>query len=608
MDRSAARRVTSHFQRALRKACQEHGPGELARRAGLGAQEVADALDPEAQPDLPLQAALAQAAGFSYEDFLLWGRRLADQGQAPARSGPGPAGPGAAGLLLHVAQAFRLAEGEEDLCGRVTWSLVRDLGFGRALLLLKEGSLLRPCSLHWPGGDAPGLLAALQAHPPGLHAGAMVYESFALGRALPLTVGQDDFFGPQAGRLWGLGRELALAPLFSEREFLGALAAERPEGQPGPWGEEDLSLLEAVATLAGALLGSLRLYGELERKNQEMEIHLRELTVVSELTRILNRAKEPAEMARQMLLLLAHTLEADLGFLFWFNFKAGELRLVGSHGLGPELQGAWEILPGIGHRLLDSLAGQDGPAPGGDELRGLLPGLKGPALLRVIATRQRAVGLWGLGRWDLERPFASGEERVLATADEQMTVALNSMRLRLVAATDYLTGLFTRAHFMEALEQEIRLARFLGHPLGLLLIDADNFKAINDNHGHQAGDQVLSALGRALKACTRGGDLCARIGGEEFAVILPRCDLEAAAAAAEKIRAQVAGQVTNYRGQPLSVTVSLGVALMDPVQPLHRDELVRRADQALYRAKRGGRDRVETCSPGQDDAAWGSLA
>ncbi|MBI4800791.1 MAG: sensor domain-containing diguanylate cyclase [Desulfarculus sp.] len=522
--------------------------------------------------------------------------------------GPAPARPGAAGLLLHVAKNFRLAQSEADLCARVTEALAHKLGYRRALLLLKDGAGLRPCSLHWPGGDAPALLAALQAHPPSLRAGAMVYESFALGRALPLSVGQDEFFNPQVDRLWGLGRELALAPLFSEREFLGALAAERPEGQAGPWVEEDLNLLEAVATLAGALLGSLRLYGELERKNREMEIHLRELTVVSELTRILNRAKEPAEMARQMLLLLAHALEADFGFLFWFNFKASELRLVGSHGLGPELQGAWEILPRMDPRLLDSLAGQDDPAPSGEELRGLLPGLEGPALLRVIATRQRAMGLWGLGRWDQLRPFASGEERVLATADEQMTVALNSMRLRLVAATDSLTGLFTRAHFMEALEQEIRLARFLGHPLGLLLIDADNFKAINDNHGHQAGDQVLSALGRALQACTRGGDICARIGGEEFAVILPRCDLEAAGAAAEKIRAQVAGQVTTYRGRSLSVTVSLGVALLDPGQPLSRDELIRRADQALYRAKRGGRDRVETFSPGQDDAAWGSLS
>lgn len=521
---------------------------------------------------------------------------------------PSPAGRGAAGLLLHVAQAFRLAEGEEDLCGRVTASLVQDLGFGRALLLLKDGASLRPCSLHWPGGDAPGLLAALQARPPSLRGDAMVYESFALGRALPLCVGQEEFLAPQVGRLWGLGRELALAPLFSEREFLGALAAERTDRQAGPWREEDLSLLEAVATLAGALLGSLRLFAELERKNQELEIHLRELTVVSELTRILNRAKEPAEMARQMLLLLAQTLAADFGFLFWFNYKASELRLVGNHGLGPELKGVWEVLPGVDHRLLDSLAGQDGPGPASADPHGLLPGLKGPALLRVIAIRQRAVGLWGLGRWDLERPFASGEERVLATADEQMTVALNSMRLRLVASTDYLTALFTRAHFMEALEQEIRLARFLGHPLGLLLIDADHFKAINDNHGHQAGDQVLSALGHALKACTRGGDTCARIGGEEFAVILPRCDLEAATAAAEKIRAQVAGQVMIYRGQALAVTVSLGVALMEPGQPLHRDELIRRADQALYRAKRGGRNRVETCSPGQDDAAWGSLA
>lgn len=509
---------------------------------------------------------------------------------------------GPAALLLHLAGAFRLAESETELCGQITTALVQKLGYQRAILLLKEGTYLRPCSLNWPAGDAAALLAALQAQPPSLQADATVHESFALGQALPMVVGQSRFFAARAQALLGPESEVVLAPLFSNREFLGALAAD-PAGAYGPGlGEEYLNLLEAVATLAGAMLGSMRLYAALEEKNRELSVHLRELTVVSELTRILNRSKEPAEMARLMLQLLAQTLEADFGFLFLYHCKAKELRLLGSHGLPPHLQEAWASLWSVDHQLLDSALGETSPA-----LRGLLPGLEGPALLRVLGSRQRAVGLWGLGRWDRQNPFQSGEERVLAAADEQMSVALNSMRLRLVAATDYLTALYTRAHFVEALDQEMRLASYLGHPLGLLLMDADHFKQVNDNYGHQAGDQVLSALGGVLKACTRSGDTCARIGGEEFAVILPRSDLEGVCRAAEKIRAQVAEQAASYRGQCLRITVSLGVAILEPGQPLGRDEFLRRADQALYRAKRGGRNQVASYQAGQDEETWGSL-
>lgn len=603
-----ATQVTLRFQAALGQALARMGAEELARRAGLSPRQVDEALEPAAAPDLGTQAALAAAAGYEYEDFLSLGRRLT----APSPDTAAPAWPwrdgGAAGLLLHVAASFRLAEGEDDLCGRITEALLERMGFRRAWLMLLKGQHLETRALRWPAGDEAGLRAALAAHPPNLGADPMVYESFALTRALPVVVGRESFFDPAVRQALGLGSEVALAPLFSEREFIGALAADHGPAGPGCGGEETLSMLEAIATLAGTLLNSLRLYAEVERKNQELDIHLRQLTVVGELTSVINQVKEPAQAARRMLRFLAQALEADFGFLFLYRYKAGELRLVGSHGLKPGLQEQWALLRDVPADLLDMAPSDPDPPERSASLRRLLPGLEGPAQVRVLTARQRAVGLWGLGRWDLRHPFQSGERRVLATADEQMSVALNSMRLRLVASTDYLTALSTRAHFVEALEQELRLARYLGHPLGLLLLDADHFKNVNDNHGHQAGDQVLSDLGRVLRACTRGDDTCARVGGEEFAVILPRCDLEGALAAAEKIRAQVAAQATNYRGQDLRITVSLGLAILEPGQNLPQEEFLRRADQALYRAKRGGRDRVECYQPGQDAEAWGSLA
>ncbi|MBA4358940.1 MAG: GGDEF domain-containing protein, partial [Desulfovibrio sp.] len=154
----------------------------------------------------------------------------------------------------------------------------------------------------------------------------------------------------------------------------------------------------------------------------------------------------------------------------------------------------------------------------------LLPGLQGPLLLRGLSARQQYIGLWGLGRLSTEQPFLPEEQQLLATADEQVAVALNSLRLRLLATTDQLTGLYTRGHFNEALDQELKVAQYLGVPLSLIMVDADHFKAVNDTYGHPAGDAVLAALGRALKANSRASDVSARLGGEEFALLMPRTD------------------------------------------------------------------------------------
>jgi diguanylate cyclase (GGDEF)-like protein len=391
-----------------------------------------------------------------------------------------------------------------------------------------------------------------------------------------------------------------------DQEFLGVVAADHVLETPTPLAEDELTLLEALATLAGAQLANQRLYAQLEEKNRDLEFHVRELTVVGELTRILNRAKEPEAVARQMLWLLADTLGADYGFMFLYQAKDHSLSLVGSHGLDRQRQEDWTLLKEVEARDLLALEGQyaDGAQAGLDKL---LPGLEGPVILRDLSNRQRPVGIWGLGRRDAARPFHADDEKLLATADEQILVALTSLRLRLVAATDYLTGLFTRAKFTSALEKEISSSLYLGQPLGLVLLDVDHFKDINDTHGHLAGDQVLADLGQVLNASTRQGDICARIGGEEFAVLLPAVDLPRALAAAEKLRQRVSQKVTHHRGQDLAITVSLGVAVMEPGRLLEPDDLVQRADQALYRAKRGGRNRVEGYLPGSGEAAWGIL-
>ena len=153
-------------------------------------------------------------------------------------------------------------------------------------------------------------------------------------------------------------------------------------------------------------------------------------------------------------------------------------------------------------------------------------------------------------------------------------------QVELLAGTDGLTGLANRRTLDAALSVELERARRSGRPISFVMLDVDHFKAYNDEHGHQAGDDLLRSLGLAWRSAMRPFDTIARYGGEEFACILPLCERDAARAAADRLRDSV----------PLGQTVSAGVATWTGAELA--DALVARADAALYRAKGAGRNRT----------------
>ncbi len=600
--------INARFQLALAHLATARGldPGALAAAAGLEPALVARAVRQQGAPEQAAQALLSQVLGLEYDELLALGRRL-ENGLDEAGGGPeGHSGDLAAYLsrMLRVATSFRVADNAEDLYQRITQALCLHFPFRRAMLFLRGEGGMDLRSLTWEDGDAAGLADALRREPPRLDPLSVEYESFALGRSLPLEVGLSDFFQAPARAILGEGTEVALAPLFTDREFIGVVEADFAGQEGRRLSDGDLASLETFATLSGSLLYNVWLYAELEDKNRELELKVRELTVVGEMTRILNRALSPEDMARQMLALLARTMGADEGFLFLYDQEARELKLFAGHDLSRGRQESWERLAGVTPEVM-AAAGRESKA---GVSGGLLPGLEGPAILRALKSGDKDIGAWGLARRAGRKPFSRMDEQALATADEQVTVALTSMRLRRMATTDLLTGLYTRTHFREALDQELKVGRYLGHPLSLVLLDADFFKRVNDEHGHLAGDAVLAALGRTLRSGTRHTDVAARIGGEEFALLLPRCDENQARAVADKIRAAVEKGVVNHQGREIRLTMSLGVASQEPGAVLAPDELLNRADQALYRAKRQGRNRVCLYDPAQDTAGWGSVA
>src|SRR3954447_13460105 len=189
----------------------------------------------------------------------------------------------------------------------------------------------------------------------------------------------------------------------------------------------------------------------------------------------------------------------------------------------------------------------------------------------------------------LLEPVADGEvltrvEAAARTKDLQQELVAQGARLEAMLREDALTGLSNRRAILTQLGGMVSGARRHGHPLSIAVCDLDHFKRINDTHGHKSGDQVLVAAAHAMATHLRAEDQLGRLGGEEFLVLLPDTDANAAGHVAERMRAEVARAPT-----PVPVTVSIGLATWDGEAP---EELLHRADEALYAAKSAGRDRI----------------
>jgi diguanylate cyclase (GGDEF)-like protein len=161
-------------------------------------------------------------------------------------------------------------------------------------------------------------------------------------------------------------------------------------------------------------------------------------------------------------------------------------------------------------------------------------------------------------------------------------------KVKELATKDSLTGLFNRRVFDELLSVEMKRKELM--PVSLLLVDLDDFKKINDNFGHPAGDEVLRTIGKILKEGCRGSDLVARYGGEEFAIMLPATTSSVAFDIAKRLRSRIAGTVYVFDGKAVSLTASIGIAQTSGGRSDAITQLVSRADQALYHAKKSGKN------------------
>jgi two-component system cell cycle response regulator len=210
------------------------------------------------------------------------------------------------------------------------------------------------------------------------------------------------------------------------------------------------------------------------------------------------------------------------------------------------------------------------------------------------------------GMFLISKPYADVEVLTQLSSMVRIKMLQDELKqhfaeLERLASTDPLTGMFNRRLLFIRLEQELARARRVGGDLCLVYLDIDHFKKINDTYGHLAGDEVLRRLSRIMNTVLRKSDVMARMGGEEFLIMLPDTGEDGARYIAERLRAIVEETLFDFEGARIPVTVSFGVVHAGADNQDYSDDLVRKADQALYYSKHNGRNRVSVygvdCEP-----------
>jgi len=215
-----------------------------------------------------------------------------------------------------------------------------------------------------------------------------------------------------------------------------------------------------------------------------------------------------------------------------------------------------------------------------------------PVLLAPMKARSAVNGVLVLSDHMDFGAFTSGEKEFLKTSAIFAGMAVHNAFLYEVSTTDMMTGLKLRHFFLEKLRDYLTMHAENGLPLSLAMIDIDHFKDVNDSYGHLCGDHVIRAVTRMIRDSIRQTDTAARIGGEEFVIMLPDTAIDAARVLGERIRRSIADAHIRWGEITVNVTVSVGVAQFEPNRDGSAHDIIARSDEAMYRSKQSGRNQV----------------
>ena len=385
-------------------------------------------------------------------------------------------------------------------------------------------------------------------------------------------------------------QSILLTPLIVRNEVIGTLGCDAI-GTPHTFTQEEIELTQTVANLVAARIEQARLLDTERRRAEELDVLRATIADISS-------ELELSKLLQAILVRAVALLDATGGDLGLYDETRKELLVVSSYNLGKDYTGTrmaeGEGVMGCVAATGEPLIIQDYNVWEGRS-RQYADGKWYAVMAAPLTIGGRLVGVIGVVDADPTHQFTASNLRLLNLFAQQAAIAIENAgafgEVQRLAITDGLTGISNRRHLFALGEREFNRARRFDRPLSAIMLDIDHFKQVNDTYGHAVGDQVLCSVAKCCLIGIRDIDIVGRYGGEEFGILLPETAGHDAYNTAERLRQTIAETPTKTKRGSIAVTISLGVAEVTEDTP-DLVSLFDHADQALYAAKQGGRNRV----------------
>ncbi|RCK81779.1 MAG: diguanylate cyclase/phosphodiesterase (GGDEF & EAL domains) with PAS/PAC sensor(s) [Candidatus Ozemobacter sibiricus] len=379
------------------------------------------------------------------------------------------------------------------------------------------------------------------------------------------------------------------------REKLIGLLVVGQKLKRSPFSEKETSFLTTLSRNISVAINNFLLLSELRETNKRLDEKIQEVSILYQATQMIASELQLKTLLDMAMNATSEISEVTRGSIWLYDEDTERFTLCSHLGDSANLP---EHLPladsPLCHHLLQHKVPLIRTANGLNDLHlnELDSRIFGNTFIIVPIIHQgEFLGLMHLSEKISQGDFTERDQRLIKVFAVQLGAAVKNAKLYEQAITDGMTHLYLHRYFKQRLADEFKRAVRFKRNLALIMIDIDHFKKLNDTYGHQTGDEVLKRVASIMRKAVRTHDLPVRYGGEEFALVLPETDMAGALAVAERVRKSIEHEVIEHNGKTIRITASFGVSV-HPDSATEAEALIKAADEALYRSKENGRNRV----------------